>query len=107
MPIDLLADFLCGFPPASTFYLSIFYVIAHKNEPSMTKVRRIETYLSPQNAVRLTRLSRTALARYVRQAYLTHYRTAGGHRRYALSELQALYAGLKRRKTGEPEAHSR
>ena len=56
----------------------------------MTKVRRIETYLSPKNAERFTRLSRTALARYVRQAFLIHYRTAGGHRRYALSELQAL-----------------
>ena len=69
----------------------------------MTKVRRIETYLSPKNAVRFTRLSRTALARYVRQAILIHYRTAGGHRRYALSELEAL----KRGKTGEPVASGR
>ena len=66
----------------------------------MTKVRRFETYLSPKNAVRFTCLSRTALARYVRQAILIHYRTEGGHRRYALSELQAL----KLRKTDDPGA---
>ena len=64
----------------------------------MTKVCRIETYLSPKNAERFTRLSRTALARYVRQAILIHYRTAGGHRRYALSELEALKRGI----TGGP-----
>ena len=68
----------------------------------MTKVRRVETYLSPQTAVRLTRLSRAALASYVRRALLTHYRTTGGHRRYALSELLALLANLKHRKTSQP-----
>jgi hypothetical protein len=56
----------------------------------MTKVRRVETFLSPLDAQRLTRLSRAALARAVRRGLLTHYRTSGGHRRYALSELRGL-----------------
>ncbi len=63
----------------------------------MTKIRRIETYLSPKDAERFTRLSRGALARYVRRGVLTHYRTTGGHRRYALSELRALRDALRRR----------
>ncbi len=63
----------------------------------MTKIRRVETYLGPQGAERFTGLSRNALARYVRRGALTHFRTSGGHRRYALSELKALCEALHRR----------
>jgi DNA-binding transcriptional MerR regulator len=63
----------------------------------MTKIHRVETYLSPRNAERLTSLRRTTLARYVKRGLLTHYRTQGGHRRYALSELRALRDALRRR----------
>ncbi len=64
----------------------------------MTKIRRVETYLSPKDAEQLTRLSHTALQRYVRRGVLSHFRTSGGHRRYALSELQALRDALRRRR---------
>jgi DNA-binding transcriptional MerR regulator len=63
----------------------------------MTKIRRVETYFSPKGAERFTGLSRNALIRYVRRGVLTHFRTAGGHRRYALSELKALREALERR----------
>ena len=66
----------------------------------MTKIRRVETYLSPKGAERFTGLSRNALARYVRQGALTHFRTSGGHRRYGLSELRALRKALGRRAVG-------
>ena len=56
----------------------------------MTKVHRVETFLSPKDAERLTGLSRAGLAQLARRGRLTQYRTAGGHRRYALSELRAL-----------------
>ena len=63
----------------------------------MTKIRRVETYFSPKDAERFTGLPRKALARYVRRGVLTHYRTTGRHRRYALSELKALREALDRR----------
>ena len=56
----------------------------------MTRVRQVETYLTPKDAEHFTRMQRTALMRYVRRGLLTQYRTTGGHRRYALSELRAL-----------------
>ncbi len=56
----------------------------------MTKIRRVETYLGPEGAERFTGLSRSALIRHVQRGALTHFRTSGGHRRYALSELKAL-----------------
>ncbi len=62
----------------------------------MTKIRRVETYFSPRDAERFTDLSRNTLNRYVRWGALTHYRTSGGHRRYALSELKALREALSR-----------
>jgi hypothetical protein len=62
----------------------------------MTAIRRVETYLSPRNAERITRVSRAKLAWYVRRGDLTQYRTAGGHSRYALSELRSLRAALRR-----------
>jgi len=65
----------------------------------MTKIHRVETYLSPLEARRLTRLSRAELDRYVRRGMLTNYRTGGRHRRYALSELQNLHVLLHRRKS--------
>ncbi len=63
----------------------------------MTKIRRVETYLSPKEAERFNGLSRNALIRYVQRGVLTHYRTTGRHRRYALSELRALREALDRR----------
>lgn len=56
----------------------------------MTRVRRIETFLSPQDAIRLTGLSDRTLRRCLRHGRLTAYRTTGGHRRFARSELLAL-----------------
>ena len=63
----------------------------------MTKIHRVETYLTPASAERLTSVRRTTLVRYVKRGLLTHYRTQGGHRRYALSELRALRDALRRR----------
>ncbi len=63
----------------------------------MSKIRRVETYFSPKDAERFCGLSRNALIRYVRRGALTHFRTSGGHRRYALSELKALREALDRR----------
>ena len=63
----------------------------------MIKIRRMETYLSPQDAERFTHLSRAALLRYVKRGILTHYRTSGNHRRYAISELRALRDAMRRR----------
>lgn len=62
----------------------------------MVNVVRAETYLSPRNAERFVGLGRRALSRYVRRGILGHYRTTGGHRRYALSELLALRRSLGR-----------
>jgi len=62
----------------------------------MTKIHRLETFLSPRDAERLTRLSRVVLARYAGHGLLTQYRTSGGHRRYALSELQRLKHAARR-----------
>ncbi|MFN0317196.1 MAG: helix-turn-helix domain-containing protein [Burkholderiales bacterium] len=56
----------------------------------MARVRKIETFLSPRDAKRLTRLPSSVLARLVRRGTLTQYRTLGGHRRFPLSELRAL-----------------
>jgi len=56
----------------------------------MTDIRRIEVYLSPRDATRLTGLSERVLRRCLRHGRLTEYRTAGGHRRFARSELLAL-----------------
>ncbi len=66
----------------------------------MTRIRRVETLLGPKDAERLTGLSRNALIRYVRRGVLSHFRTAGGHRRYKLSELRALCEALGRRPAG-------
>ena len=63
----------------------------------MIKIRRMETYLSPQDAERFTRLSRATLLRCVKRGTLTHYRSSGNHRRYALSELRALRDAMRRR----------
>lgn len=63
----------------------------------MIKIRRVETYLGPKGAEQLIGLSRRALIRYVQWGALTHFRTSGGHRRYALSELNALREALDRR----------
>ncbi len=63
----------------------------------MTKIRRVETYLGPKGAEQFTGLSRSALIRYVRRGVLTHFRTPGRHRRYAMSELKALREALGRR----------
>ena len=71
---------------------------------AMTKIHRVETYFSPFNAERFTGLSRAALLRYVRRGVLTHYRTSGNHRRYALSELRTLREALRRRSTRQPTA---
>lgn len=62
----------------------------------MPTVRRVETYLSPKHAIQHLRVSRATLVRLLRRGLLTQYRTEGGHRRYALSELQALKARLTR-----------
>ena len=62
----------------------------------MTKIHRLETYFSPLYAERFTGLSRATLLGYVRRGVLTHYRTSGNHRRFALSELQALREALRR-----------
>ena len=70
------------------------YAISFQIEHAMTKIHRVETYFSPLNAERFTGLSRAALLRYVRRGVLTHYRTSGNHRRFALSELQALRAPI-------------
>ncbi|MGH8403065.1 MAG: helix-turn-helix domain-containing protein [Gammaproteobacteria bacterium] len=61
----------------------------------MTKVHRVETYLSPQHAARIAHLSDTTLRRFAQRGVLTGYRSAGGHRRYALSEIRALKAKLE------------
>ncbi len=66
----------------------------------MTKIRRVETYLSPMGAERLTGLSRNTLNRYARRGFLTQFRTAGDHRRYKLSELRALCGALNRGERG-------
>src|SRR5258708_129409 len=78
------SDFLCDF-------LSDFSLIDHP----MNKIQRLETYFSPQYAMRYTGLSRAALLCYVRRGILTHYRTSGNHRRFALSELRALRDSLR------------
>ena len=57
----------------------------------MSHIRRIETYLSPRDATRVAHLSETTLKQYMRRGLLTQFRTTGGHRRYALSELKALH----------------
>lgn len=62
----------------------------------MTRISKRETYLSPKDAQRLTQLSQGTLSRCVRHGLLTHYRTTGGHRRYALSELRELLAARER-----------
>ncbi len=62
----------------------------------MTRIKMVETYLSPKDAEQLTRLSHATLRRYVRRGVLTNYRTSGGHRRYALSELRSLLAARQR-----------
>ena len=62
----------------------------------MTRIKKVETYLSPKDAEQLTRLSHATLRRYVRRGVLTNYRTSGGHRRYALSELRGLLATRQR-----------
>ena len=64
----------------------------------MSKVHRVETYISPLNAARFMGLRSSALRAYVRRGLLSHYRTEGGHRRYALSELRALREALVRRR---------
>ena len=56
----------------------------------MAKVQRVESYLTPRDAERLTRLRRSTLLTYLNRGLLTHFRTKGGHRRFALSELRAL-----------------
>jgi len=65
----------------------------------MTQVRKVETYLSPLHAGRLLGVRGAVLRRYVQRGALGHFRTEGGHRRYALSELRTLRAALKRRPT--------
>ena len=62
----------------------------------MTKIRKVETYLSPKDAEQLIRLPPATLRRYVRRGVLTNYRTSGGHRRYALSELHRLFTNRQR-----------
>ncbi len=69
----------------------------------MTKIRRVETYLSPKWAERFTGLSRNALIYYARRGILTQFRTTGLHRRYRLSELQALCKALNRRAPRTPK----
>jgi len=64
----------------------------------MSKVHRVETYLSPLHAGRLVGVRGAVLWRYVRHGLLNHYRTEGGHRRYALSELRALRGSLPRQR---------
>lgn len=66
----------------------------------MTKIHRVESYISPLNAEHITGLRRSALKRYVRRGVLSQFRTEGGHRRYALSELRALRGTIHRRRTG-------
>ena len=66
----------------------------------MTKIRRVETYLGPKDAERLTGLSRNTLNRYARRGFLTQFRTTGDHRRYKLSELLALCEAPGRRPVG-------
>lgn len=56
----------------------------------MARIDRIETYLSPKDASRLTGLPENTLRRYLTHGRLTEYRTTGGHRRFARSELLAL-----------------
>lgn len=56
----------------------------------MIHIRRLETYLSPRDAARFSGLSQNDLRRYVKHGRLTAYRTAGGHRRFARSELVAI-----------------
>jgi predicted site-specific integrase-resolvase len=68
-------------------------------ERAMTKIRREEVYLSPMKAEQFTGLSRKALIAYVKTGVLNQYRTEGGHRRYALSELKALRQALGRHAT--------
>ena len=64
----------------------------------MTKIRRVETYLGPKGAERFTGLSRNALIRYVQRGAITHFRTSGGHRRYALlhGSVQPVDTGSRR-----------
>lgn len=64
----------------------------------MPKIHAVETYVSPLNAERFTGLSRVNLKHYVRRGFLSHFRTEGGHRRYALSELRALREALQARR---------
>jgi|GEM_PF-1982373 len=64
----------------------------------MTIVQRVETYVSPRDAERITGVPRTRLARLLRRGTLTQFRTKGGHLRYALSELRALHASLQRQR---------
>ena len=56
----------------------------------MATIRRKKVYLTPQDAERFSGLSREALAQHVRRGLLTHYRTAGNHRRYDVDELRKL-----------------
>ena len=80
--------------------LQVSLRISFRFSAPMTKIRRVETYLGPKGAERLTGLSRNTLVRYVRRGVLSHFRTAGDHRRYKLSELRALCEALGRRPAG-------
>lgn len=63
---------------------------------TLAKIRLVETYLSPLYARRLTGLPASRLRGYVRLGILSQYRTEGGHRRFALSELRALLARIRK-----------
>jgi len=56
----------------------------------MSEIRRVESFLAPRDAEQITGLSRSRLARLAQRGRLSNLRTEGGHRRYKLSELQAL-----------------
>jgi len=87
---ELPRDFPAGFSRTSFTQPK-----TQQEEAGMTAIRRIETYLSPKDAERFMRQGRGRLTRYARHGLLTQYRTDGGHRRYALSELRALRARQK------------
>jgi hypothetical protein len=80
-------------------FLADLLVNSFANLFAMTKIRREEVYLSPMKAEQFTGLSRKALIAYVKTGVLNQYRTEGGHRRYALSELKALRQALGRHAT--------
>lgn len=63
-----------------------------------TKIHRVETYLCPRDAAQISGFASTTLKRYTQQGLLTAYRTTGGHRRYALSELRAIHRTLAHRR---------